>query len=501
MKRRRLIWPSTRPRPFESAWSICGTALVLNRIRADELKKLIGIPGQSEVNLRTGQGIDFLTFSSLLDVDEERLRQGFLSSMGFVGARLHKHVHHCPDCLKHGYHSAFFEWDIVNRCPVHNRQLFPCSVCGFLTQAGPKRTFRDLPYRSSYEFREEFHGDIYHSACGHIQFDFQFPQAKGDIGNEIRDGFQTLGEKMSEWIGRVKASRDIAKPIVASFGSYHHGTSLNYRADIIRRVAGEIPIHQSITEKSFFANISGPGIKPRPASFLSWEQSECGSLSAQDYQCLEEEKGCDRIMKSVCRQVFKRFVKPHHSHCWREFRKYGYGDAQSLSFKKACMVCVAFSTWILESKRICNIESFRSRHSANFSHWRDRLYFYRHPSAYAHILFSQFLLALDELERLGRESMHVEIIQRCLSLYERNFLTEGEIRQDGQARFWMLLPNIEHLERVFSMRCLGRPKTGRTMIHNLYFGSFDWEQDTSQKTPLFRLFCEGPAIRTYRFRL
>jgi hypothetical protein len=478
---RRLIWPNYRPVPFESGWSVCGMVLVINRMRATELANLVRLRPQEKVNLRSGEGVDLAKLSALLNIKEERLRQGYMASLGFSGARLPKHVSHCPLCLDAGYHSVFFEWEIVDTCPIHHFPLFKCPYCAFLTQSGPKRLRRER--ESTFDFRDEFIGDVYHSTCKHVLFDVSEPIHNLEVDQGLLDQYISLGQEMSSWLDQVKVSKDTAQPVVACFNQYRRGLDLDYRSDIMRRVAGGLPIHKRYVERNGFRGLDQHVVKPKPASLMSWKQSGGGDTLKHDQPNSTGEIEIGPLLKSVYRHVFKRFVRGQHARCWKEFRKLDYFQAHELSLEKTCLVCVAFATWAMGAKRVCNVETFRKPYTASFSDSLGYLAEYNHPAAHTHIWFAQFVFILDELERVRREAKRIHIVQRNFtSPYKKLFLTQGDT-EDGITPFWIMLPNIDHLQRISDSQCWARPSSLPTMLLN-YKPCCFWDETSFDESGL-----------------
>lgn len=129
--KQRLTWDPLWPFPYESAWSFLTRCMVINHLTLPQLLKLVKIcktEGKNiqRINFIESDWLDFNKLSLLLNVQEQRLRQGFLSYYAFpiINDPFSYYVpRYCEECLSKGYHCVFFDLRSVVLCPWHRTNI------------------------------------------------------------------------------------------------------------------------------------------------------------------------------------------------------------------------------------------------------------------------------------------------------------------------------------------------------------------------------------------
>lgn len=123
-----FTWSPTWFRPQESVWSLSYKLSVANltptkRIQDELLWPLRRTPlGWLVTEKRRGAK----WLAELLGVPEALAETAFLNDLVVLGVDdllLSRHLRHCPECLKHHFHSPLYQFLLLDTCPIHNVPL------------------------------------------------------------------------------------------------------------------------------------------------------------------------------------------------------------------------------------------------------------------------------------------------------------------------------------------------------------------------------------------
>lgn len=469
MSRRRLIWDKRDPAPYESAWSIFSKILALNRLTPHQLYaelKRADWRSRTGINTSSSAWVDFDKFEDLIQIPAEKLKLGFLDQLGFSNAHRQMSISHCPVCRSCGYHNVFFELALVTRCPVHDVELERCTQCLTTVERNGLYTYRRQP-RGTDGFKHVLHfvGDICKSSCGHIRVDFDRLNCDLHIDESTKRAFETRCTELLSWYRRICCSNHPARTIAASFHRPGQSGDIEYRMDLMRRLAGDFPWHHTV--------------KVRPASFVAWRKrastldadEQCCITGPRDPQDLELFRS---VFKAVRRYIFRRFILSGHLTCWKELKRLTYEESQWLCSERLCTVAIAYAAWYLAAEGLVNVEALRTRHRADRFRYEHAPFEMTTPEAHAHAWYAKFLFALDGVTRacrLGgfrikrRMATAGALVPRHLTWFD-----EG-----ASPLVFMTVPDPDHLLRHAGARCQSRPKRRSTMFLHNYLEIADLE--------------------------
>jgi hypothetical protein len=325
----RLIWQNHSPLPYESVWSFISKVLLLNSISSGMLVSFIYRKNKSlkpsVLNHRDSNWIDFEKFSNLLGVSEHRLKKGFLTAMGFKTNPVeNKPIKYCTKCLEKGFHSVFFDIDVITSCPWHRVQLKKCSECNVSVTRKPLKT--EFIEVDGYEWQ------IRWSKCNHIRLnDREIGKIHSMNDVEIED-IRLQSEALENWLLKLAVHSDLIDEL-NNAETYH-------------------PWNPEVTQTmlSLAISIAGPcpwvlDFDPFPVRSIIWPENDhpLDHYNSEDVATdFTSEFG--KTYKAIKNNFFNRYVRQHRR-CWQCLTHYSLISAINLDTDTICQVCVAFATW------------------------------------------------------------------------------------------------------------------------------------------------------------
>lgn len=325
----RLIWQGHSPLPYESAWSFIHKILLLNSIGPEMLVSFIYNKGKTArpkvLNHRDSSWIDFEKFSNLLGVNNHQLKKGFLVEMGLVTKPLiNKEIKYCPRCLEKGFHSVFFDIDIIASCPWHQVPLKKCMECNISVTRKPLR--REFVQHGDFEWQ------IRRSKCNHIYLDDRKIGRTHSLSDLEVEEIRLQSEAIERWLLKLSQESNIIDQI--NNAETYHSLRPEVTESLLSfatSIAGPCPWtveHNSFSVRSIIWSADIPPKKQHNTADITVEYS---SEFGKSY-------------KSIKNFFFNRYVR-HHRRCWKCLTHYDLISAINLNTDTICHVCVAFATW------------------------------------------------------------------------------------------------------------------------------------------------------------
>ncbi|MDB0543488.1 hypothetical protein LBW62_19855 [Ralstonia solanacearum] len=112
----------------ESMWMRLSKFSLCNRLSLRALASLVAAQsdetGCASVDLRHADRFALSRLASLLEIPHAAALAGFcLPSAHPTLAWAATELRYCPKCLERGFHAAWFQWQFIERCPVHGSRL------------------------------------------------------------------------------------------------------------------------------------------------------------------------------------------------------------------------------------------------------------------------------------------------------------------------------------------------------------------------------------------
>ena len=346
----RLTWHPSLPSPFESGASIFRMVLALNHLPMEKLCLLIHKRNGQHINFTrtevlTSDWIDFNRFGTLLGVQPERIKRGFLDQLGFIGSTRSREgapqTKYCPKCRTLGYHCVFFDLAIVTECPWHRCPLLnvnrPCILCSpFVKDFYLGQAFSDCPY------------------CG-----------GGGLKSITEQCFNRFDEVQTAtilgycaeflmWRQAVKKSVGDHENLIADIDS--RSTS----ADIFSRSFTSWKLSHALTSTK--ADIYWKFKEP----LINVRHIKCIDKSVADAEIktrIRDEYGVQ--YRSIKRHIFKRYVRSHLS-CVNKLQTLTRDESMLVDGDVVCTVALAYVIWCMSIEGIGNIEAFRKKRVSNY---------------------------------------------------------------------------------------------------------------------------------------
>ncbi len=317
----RLTWRNQGPAPFESASNVFFKVMSLNSLTFGELRALIQREEEKMHDfpwaLTHGNWVNFFRYSSLLRVDQARLKEGFLDWLGFdspnggaIGFR------HCTECLGLNYHCTLFNLAIVTECPWHRCPLGKgCYACAARLQTkGTPRCATDVP-----------------CSCGSDwSYLFEWPDVNL-VPTALANQINSYCRRFVGWWAYVRQNSHSAFPLLAPIiETFSTQYQLNEQRDMAFYFADKIAPFPSPWRHS---------ITPTAARIVRLNRPEQVEFTrASKKQRMQE-------LRSVRRYIFKRFVKPHRR-CLRTLLIMNEAERRPRDSSLFCSVCIAYVSWL-----------------------------------------------------------------------------------------------------------------------------------------------------------
>jgi len=335
----RLTWNTADPAPFESAWSVFAKIISLNYCRPLDVVEAIkreDIGNLKNLNFRDSSWIDFERFGRALGVDPSRLRACFLDQLGFprVENLVAGGVKLCPACWAKGYHSVFFELELINGCPMHKIPLErQCKGCkDAVSKKGLKVTQSE---KRSISGAKSLVG-IYHSECEHIAFNSNDPIAGRLLTKDDENEIKGYCLEILNWWSRTYRMPHGKPELVASLGRINlwrrYVNRINFDdQEIFKDLQMRLGIAVDISGNCPWPTV----VQSIPTNWAVWHQAPYSPknrvespLLANDYKT---------AYKSVRRYIFRRYVRQHRS-CWNELSNTAYMKPLAFDIQTLCLL-------------------------------------------------------------------------------------------------------------------------------------------------------------------
>jgi len=147
------IWSSDYVSKYESLWNIFQKFAAFNYCKLYEIKRIFGLESSYIVNRNWKKG--YLYFDTVEPFDENRLinilqidskilkysiNQAYVIDQNYyLNGEFNKErdeylttsLRYCPICIKNGFHTALFQYNYLDKCPIHEEKLISsCPECG-----------------------------------------------------------------------------------------------------------------------------------------------------------------------------------------------------------------------------------------------------------------------------------------------------------------------------------------------------------------------------------
>ena len=306
---------------YESSWLIFLKALTINDI---SLKDFCSLVDKKDVQVRAANfqwaeshQFNLTALCLALGLSSQGLNNSFLDRllMSSYSARTEV-VRHCKECIKKLYHCSLFQLPWITECPVHRVKLDECKACSFI--------FQDLKLQ---KIRVKDRTRL----CLHLWpfLQDQFPVHR--LSEEERSIFLSWGDSFATWFGKARdtSAEDVLQMMAVPL-SFH---AINNRFVYWRYLEGQVgesPL-----------SISAPRYDVARLSLERLGETNQWTRKANFGQLVA-------CFKSLRRQIYKRFVRPHHR-CINKFRGLGLNHYYSLDGSARCSCAMAYYSWLVSA--------------------------------------------------------------------------------------------------------------------------------------------------------
>ncbi len=117
----------------ESTWMRLAKFALCNRLSVRELMALFALDPEHAggLGLLQADAWDLPSLVSVLGTAASTLHRGFLGGPRTVSSQCWTQLRYCDSCLAVGFHAAWFQWRVIERCPLHDTALCTgCTRCG-----------------------------------------------------------------------------------------------------------------------------------------------------------------------------------------------------------------------------------------------------------------------------------------------------------------------------------------------------------------------------------
>lgn len=321
------------PIPFESSWTLMIKACAFNLIEPSTLFEVLALDPLCRprpVRYWASDWIDMPRFSKATHLPTWVLRRSFVDQIFPIRQAGPPPIRHCSECIKHGYHSVLFQFEILTHCPWHGGPLLPCKVCsrafqfGGLTITPVQMITRD--------------GCMYEVSlsCGHFYFLSSGTLHVQNVTNLPLDIIITRSMEVIAWL-RKSSSLGASGRVVNSLSLVLDSSSQQEQLfDVcLRHVEALI------------------GCCPwRPNRRRIEPEFGRADFRLADIDCAASNKVAEAdadyiaLFKSIRRHLFNRFVRSHKK-CWNELSHFEPIKLHALDVTNACSVSSAFLVWLM----------------------------------------------------------------------------------------------------------------------------------------------------------
>jgi len=102
----------------ESTWMRLAKFSLCNRLSVRQLMALFALePGHAGgLGLLQADAWDLTSLGSVLGLAASKLHRGFLGGPRTVSSQCSAQLRYCDSCLAVGFHAAWFQWRVIERC-------------------------------------------------------------------------------------------------------------------------------------------------------------------------------------------------------------------------------------------------------------------------------------------------------------------------------------------------------------------------------------------------
>lgn len=451
----RLIWQETSPAPFESGWSIFSKLIGLNAIRPRHIAQLIASKDYKNewrkyLNFKEGKWIDFERFGQLLNVDPDRLKNGFLDTWNDIEAdySLSRGEKRCNKCLSKGYHNVFFELGFIEECPWHNEKLVSCRYCLTTVYQHGLKPNTDTTSKSSSEWLE------WTSQCNHIYiYDKKISNTNLLNSNELNE-IKESSIQFCEWWKKVKSQPEI----FYFLGKTSYNKDQLEFVDMFLNAAEEVagPCPWPLNRESY------------PIKTLCWQKN---GQSCEDYDIKNNFALRSSVWglnyRSVKRNLYRRYIKPHKS-CWNLLTNTHPHNLSHFDCDTACYVCLAFAAWRLLNENLLVLEGFKNPKIRTFHIKLFELpgeYYVQSNRAHLNVLYAQFFLIWHLIITKSTSSkVAINVGDSFIKNYIP-YITHND-------NYTLLVPSAQYLLSNSIKHCADRTKNHQSVFYSNF--SEDW---------------------------
>lgn len=297
---------------YESAWGMQVRLLLINDINLVQYYRLVGSTASGtslrRVNWFCSKQFNLDSFSYALGISEKAASTAFVD-LAFGSPKNHalSEVRHCSMCIEQLFHSTWFFFPWLEKCPIHSLTLQPCKSCSnALTPTGVARLQSD----------EYF--------CEHLKLyrGEKFPQPKLDHVSALR--WDQWNQKITSWINKVMQVSGLHLLEIARNSAAHWSSRpLFIYWRYLENLVGESSI-----------DIGFPKVTVARVRMLRMLND--ADSSANLVACA----------KSLRRHVFNLYVKKH-KRCHNLIKRFGVSSCSSLVGERRCSCVLGYYTWLV----------------------------------------------------------------------------------------------------------------------------------------------------------
>jgi hypothetical protein len=476
----RLTWDNRGPAPYESAANVFMKLMLLNSATHRELAETIQrrslTNASSSIEFINGEWLDFNVFSSLLRVDQARLKQGFLDWLGFNGPLENiSGIRRCPECTRLRYHCSLFNLRIIDCCPWHGCRIQePCKECLHQIWAlgGPR--YRWSNYRRC--------------DCGNDISPLFEGSGVNAVPAELAAQIDVYCRRFVGWWATVKHNQTGAAELlstVVSVGSF----ARNYHFQTAMAVGWALKLAPFPTGwEHIIEPVASRAIELAPGRRQTGSSLRAGLDATREFAC-------------VRRYIFRRFVR-RHKKCLNAILRMTDVERHCLDSRAFCSVCVAYLTWIGRHS-LTHGRVIRDRYYAAVdSYWTAPIEIEKSPDwgSFAEQVLLRFTNNWAEIEHKVEHSnlqVHSSTRTKRDVKIPSAIIEKAEIDTDFRHAL-ILIPDEAALEQRAASRCKAREAQGISMIDDKgYARQVDFSWGNSQDYDSFDGYTSIFKIKDY----
>lgn len=320
------------PIPFESSWMLMIKACAFNLIEPTTLFEILAVKPLNRVQpvrYWASDWIDMPTFSKATHLPTWVLHRSFVDQICPIVQIGNHHVRHCAECVKYGYHSVLFQFEVLTHCPWHGCSLTLCKACsrafqfGGLTITPVQMISRD--------------GCIYEVSlsCGHFHFLSSGSLFVQDIKSLPLDTIVTRSMEVIAWLRKCSSLGASGRVVTSLFFAPSSFSQQEQLFDVclhhVETLIGCCPWQPKRRETE---------------SELVRAEFRLSCLDCATPDKVTEDADYIALFKSIRRHLFNKYVR-RHKKCWNELSHFEPIKLHALDVTNACSVSSAFLVWLM----------------------------------------------------------------------------------------------------------------------------------------------------------